>query len=87
MRLSVSRSAGSARATILRALSGRKTVPKVRGANPAVSPGAEAIIHKCLAPEPENRYPSALALRDEERFFHMKTELLHLVRRTAGAEP
>jgi NitT/TauT family transport system ATP-binding protein len=28
----------------------------------------------------------SLALRDEERFFRMKTELLHLVRRTAGAE-
>ena len=28
-----------------------------------------------------------LSLRDEERFFRTKTELLHLVRRTAGAEP
>ena len=28
-----------------------------------------------------------LSLRDEERFFRMKTELLHLVRRTAGVEP
>ncbi len=28
-----------------------------------------------------------LSLRDEERFFRMKTDLLHLVRRTAGAEP
>jgi NitT/TauT family transport system ATP-binding protein len=28
-----------------------------------------------------------LALRDDERFFRTKTELLHLVRKTAGAEP
>ena len=27
----------------------------------------------------------SLALRDEERFFRMKTDLLHLVRRTAGS--
>jgi NitT/TauT family transport system ATP-binding protein len=31
---------------------------------------------------PERR----LALRDEERFFRLKTDLLHLVRRTSGAE-
>jgi NitT/TauT family transport system ATP-binding protein len=28
-----------------------------------------------------------LSLRDEERFFRTKTELLRLVRRTAGSEP
>ncbi len=28
-----------------------------------------------------------LSLRDDERFFRTKTELLHLVRRTAGVEP
>ena len=28
-----------------------------------------------------------LALRDDERFFRTKTELLHLVRKTAGVEP
>ncbi|MDY3555759.1 tetratricopeptide repeat protein [Gemmata sp. JC717] len=36
--------------------------------NPAVSPSAAAIVLKCLAPDPVNRYPSAHALRaDLER--------------------
>lgn len=39
--------------------------PDVRRANPAVTPAAAAILAKCLAPRPDDRYPTALALRDD----------------------
>jgi serine/threonine protein kinase/Tfp pilus assembly protein PilF len=45
----------------------RRPPPRLRVDNPAVSPAAEAIIRKCLEPEPERRYPSARALQEDLR--------------------
>ena len=39
--------------------------PPLRALSAAVSPAAEAVILKCLAPAPADRYPSAAALRDD----------------------
>jgi serine/threonine protein kinase/tetratricopeptide (TPR) repeat protein len=39
--------------------------PSLRALNPAVSPGLEAVIRKCLAPDPARRYQSAADLRDD----------------------
>lgn len=39
--------------------------PRLRRLNPAVSPGLEAIIRKCLEPAREHRYQSAGDLRDD----------------------
>lgn len=39
--------------------------PRVRPLNPAVSPGLEAIVRKCLDPDPARRYQSAGDLRDD----------------------
>jgi serine/threonine protein kinase/predicted Zn-dependent protease len=43
----------------------REPVPSVREGNPAVGPGAEAIVLKCLAPDPAHRYQSAAHLRED----------------------
>ena len=68
-----------------RALAARKTVPKVCRANPAVSPGAEAIIRQCLAPDPNLRYPSAAALAEDiER--HLADQPLKFARETSPRE-
>jgi serine/threonine protein kinase len=46
----------------------REGPPSIRKLNPAVTPAAEAIIHKLLAPEPKDRYQSAEELKtDVER--------------------
>ena len=39
--------------------------PRLRALSPAVSPAAEAVVLKCLAPDFADRYPSAAALRDD----------------------
>jgi eukaryotic-like serine/threonine-protein kinase len=68
-----------------RALAGRNAVPKIRAANPAVSPGAEAIIRQCLAPDPDTRYPSAAALAEDiER--HLSDQPLKYARETSPGE-
>ena len=68
-----------------RALAGRKAVPTVRVANPAVSPGAEAIIRRCLSPDPATRYPSAAALAEDiER--HLSDLPLRYARETSPGE-
>lgn len=41
----------------------------IRAINRTASPGLEAIIHKCLAPNPSARYPDAAALADDLRRF------------------
>jgi serine/threonine protein kinase/tetratricopeptide (TPR) repeat protein len=49
--------------------------PRLRRMNPAISPAAEAIVRRCLEPDPERRYPSAAALREDlER--HLRNEPL-----------
>ena len=45
----------------------RKPPPSLRKWNPAVSPAVEAIVRKCLAPDPRDRYLSADHLRDDFR--------------------
>jgi eukaryotic-like serine/threonine-protein kinase len=39
--------------------------PRLRAHNPAVSPAAEAIVRKCLDPDPARRYQSAAELRED----------------------
>ena len=39
--------------------------PSVRPLNPAVSPGLEAVIRKCLEPDPARRYQSAADVRED----------------------
>jgi serine/threonine protein kinase/lipoprotein NlpI len=43
----------------------RGPIPELRPDNPDVSPAVEAIVRKCLEPDPAKRYPSAAALRDD----------------------
>ena len=43
----------------------RKQPPQVRSLNAAVTPAVESIIQKCLAPEPANRYRSAVELHED----------------------
>lgn len=45
----------------------RKPPPSLRKWNPAVSPAVEAIVRKCLAPDPGDRYLRADHLRDDFR--------------------
>lgn len=45
----------------------RQPPPAVRKWNPAVSPAVEAIVRKCLAPDPRDRYRCADHLRDDFR--------------------
>lgn len=43
----------------------RKGPPRLREYNPAVSPATEAIVLKCLDPDPNRRYPTARALQED----------------------
>jgi tetratricopeptide (TPR) repeat protein len=43
----------------------RKPAPRLRTHNAAISPAVEAIVCKCLAAEPADRYPSADDLRED----------------------
>jgi eukaryotic-like serine/threonine-protein kinase len=43
----------------------RKPPPWLRGANPGVSPAAEAIVRRCLEPDPDKRYQTARALHED----------------------
>ncbi len=45
----------------------RKSPPSLRKWNPAVSPAVDAIVLKCLAPNPDGRYLTADDLRDDFR--------------------
>ena len=56
---------GSPRDTVPLMIADRATPPSVRALNPAVSPGVESIVHKCLAPDPAERYASAEYLRED----------------------
>jgi serine/threonine protein kinase/Flp pilus assembly protein TadD len=53
----------------------RRIPPQLRQMNSAISPAAEAIVLRCLQPDPERRYPTAAALREDlER--HLRHEPL-----------
>lgn len=43
----------------------RQVVPRLRGANPMVSPAAESIVRRCFAPDPADRYQSAAELLED----------------------
>lgn len=55
----------ASREVIGRMIEERRTLPSVRQINPAVSPAVEAIVHKCLAFDPAERYPSARTLMED----------------------
>ena len=61
---------GHSRETVDRMIADRRNVPPwLRGANPAVSQAAEAIVRRCLEPEVDKRYQSARDLREDlERY-------------------
>ena len=56
---------GSPRVTVPHMVEDRAHPPSPRALNPAVSPGADAIIRKCLAPKPGDRYQRAEDLRED----------------------
>jgi hypothetical protein len=43
----------------------RKAPPRVRPLNPAVSPAAEAVLRRCLHPDPAKRYQTARELQED----------------------
>jgi serine/threonine protein kinase/tetratricopeptide (TPR) repeat protein len=43
----------------------RQPPPRLRPSNPAVSCATEAIVRRCLEPDPQRRYPSARALAED----------------------
>jgi serine/threonine protein kinase/Tfp pilus assembly protein PilF len=52
-------------------------VPRLRGANAQVSPGLEAIVRKCLEPDPARRYQTAGDLREDLDRHRTNRPLLH----------
>ena len=56
---------GPAPETVPLMLADRATAPSVRALNASVSPGAEAIVRKCLAADVAQRYQSAEELRED----------------------
>jgi eukaryotic-like serine/threonine-protein kinase len=55
----------ASREIIERMIKDRQMAPSVRKLNPAVSPSVEAIVHKCLAFDPADRYANARALMED----------------------
>jgi serine/threonine protein kinase/tetratricopeptide (TPR) repeat protein len=52
--------------------------PQIVPHNPAVTPGLEAIIRKCLEPDPEKRYQSAAQVREDLERHRHDQPLLHV---------
>jgi eukaryotic-like serine/threonine-protein kinase len=52
--------------------------PRIRQYNPAVSPGLEAVIRKCLEPDPARRYQSAADLREDLDRHRTNRPLVHV---------
>jgi serine/threonine protein kinase/lipoprotein NlpI len=51
--------------------------PWLRQLNPAVSPGLEAVVRRCLHPDPARRYQSAADLRDDLERHRANLPLVH----------
>jgi eukaryotic-like serine/threonine-protein kinase len=51
----------------------RRPPPRLRPFNKAVSPAAEAVVRRCLEPDPGRRYPTARALQED-----LERQLAHL---------
>ncbi|MBO0701257.1 MAG: serine/threonine protein kinase, partial [Zavarzinella sp.] len=63
----------------------RAGAPPVRAKNPEVPHAIDAVVRKCLAPDPADRYPSAHALQEDlER--HLRQEPLKYVREPSWRE-
>ena len=58
-------------------IGGRGRPPSLRQWNPAVSPGAESIVHHCLELEPSRRYQSVHALSDDLHLYLTHRPLTH----------
>jgi serine/threonine protein kinase/tetratricopeptide (TPR) repeat protein len=70
---------GSGEEELSRMLAERRTgPPAVRPHNPSVSPGLEAIVRKCLEPDPARRYQSAADLREDLERHRSHRPLLHV---------
>lgn len=52
--------------------------PRLRSWNPAVSPAVEAIVRRCLEPDPKRRYQTARDLQEDLQRQHAHRPLLHL---------
>jgi tetratricopeptide (TPR) repeat protein len=60
----------------------RQHPPSLRAANAAVPPGVEAIVQKCLAPDPADRYQTADDLRDDIELHLSNRPLRHAPNRS-----
>jgi serine/threonine protein kinase/Flp pilus assembly protein TadD len=56
---------GPLRETVPLMTADRAAAPAVRALNPAVSPGVESVVSKCLAADPARRYQTAAELRED----------------------
>jgi serine/threonine protein kinase/Flp pilus assembly protein TadD len=56
----------------------REGAPRITPHNPAVTPGLEAIVRKCLEPDPEKRYQTAAEVREDLERHRNDQALLHV---------
>ena len=56
----------------------RGAPPRLQKWNPAVSPAVEAIVRRCLEPDPQRRYQTARDLQEDLQRQHAHRPLLHL---------
>jgi serine/threonine protein kinase/Tfp pilus assembly protein PilF len=56
----------------------RAGAPRLRAINPGVTPGLEAIVRKCLEPDPARRYQSAVEIREDLERHRADQPLLHV---------
>lgn len=60
-----------------KAMDDRRTPPRLREFNPAISPALEAIVRRCLEPDAERRYQTARQLHEDLFRQHSHLPLLH----------
>jgi serine/threonine protein kinase/Tfp pilus assembly protein PilF len=68
---------GALREALPRMIADRRTVPRLRCWNKKVSPAAEAIVRRCLAPHPADRYQSAHQLLEDLERHRRELPLRH----------